>query len=203
MGSITSWRATGAGLAFALAACGSDPGHGHNEAEVITTIQLTFAPAGGGAPVVAVADDPDGDGGEPPTVDPIELAVGSYDLAVRFENRLEDPAEDITVEVEDEADQHMVFFTGTAVDGPASDRPGAPLAHLYGDQDENGLPIGLANDVVAAAGAGVLTVTLRHLPPINATAVKTEDTAAEVASGGLTAIGGETDATASFELTVE
>ena len=35
---------------------------------------------------------------------------------MRFLNELEDPAEDITEEVEDESDQHQVFFTGTAAE---------------------------------------------------------------------------------------
>lgn len=191
-----------AALLSALAACG-DPGDPLNEGEVITTVTLTFTPEGGGTPVIAEFDDPDGDGGDPPVVDAIELTAGTYTLGVGFENRLEDPPEDITVEVADESDAHQIFVTGTAVDGPASDQPGAPLAHAYADSDSNGLPIGLENSVTATAGTGELTVTLRHLPPVNDTAVKTADLAAEVKDGGFAAIGGETDAQVTFMVTVQ
>jgi hypothetical protein len=189
-----------------VAACGDDgDDHDHdNENEVITTVTLTFAPEGGGSAVVAAFDDPDGDGGEAPTIDPIDLADGAaYALSVSFENRLEDPPEDITVEVEDESDQHQIFFTGTAVNGPASDVPGAPLTHAYDDEDRNGLPIGLTNTIDAAVGTGELTVTLRHMPPVNDTPVKTADAAAGVRDNGFASLGGSTDAQVTFDVTVE
>ena len=185
-----------------LAACG-DGADGDNENEVITTVTLTFAPQGSGAAVTAEFDDPDGDGGDPPTADPVDLAAGTYTMTVIFENRLEDPPEDITTEVEDESDEHQVFLTGTAVDGPASDNPGAPLSHAYADQDAGGLPIGLSNTITAAAGTGQLTVTLRHLPPVNDTAVKTADLPSQINAGGFSSIGGTTDATADFTVTVQ
>jgi len=187
-----------------LAACGDDGGGTINPPEVITTVTLTFTPGALGTTVIAEFDDPDGDGGDPPTIDPIDLVDGAtYTLTVGFENRLEDPPEDITVEVEDEGDEHQIFFTGTAVDGPASDQPGAPLTHSYDDQDANGLPIGLSNTIVAATGTGELTVTLRHMPPVNETPTKTADSAMQVSEGGFSAIGGETDAQVDFDVTVQ
>lgn len=187
-----------------LAACGDDGhDHDHNENEVITTVVLELAPSGGGAPVIATFDDPDGDGGAPPTIDDLALVAGTtYTTTVRFQNRLEDPAEEITDEVRDESDQHQVFFTGTAVDGPASSHPGAPLTHSYADTDANGLPIGLTSTLVAAAGTGELTVTLRHLPPLNGTATKTAEIAADVAAGGFAAVPGSTDAQVTFSVSV-
>lgn len=190
--------------ALALVTACDDEGHSHNEGEVITSVVLTFTPAGGGATITATFNDPDGDGGAAPTVDPISLARGvTYNTAVRFENRLETPAEDITLEVADESDEHQVFFTGTAVSGPASAQAGAALTHAYADTDVNGLPIGLASTFVAAnAGSGTLVVTLRHLPPVNATAVKTATTATTVRDSGFSAIGGENDANVTFQVTV-
>jgi hypothetical protein len=194
-------------VSLGLAACGGDDDattDGGNENEVITTVTLTFTPEAGGAPVTASFNDPDGDGGGAPTVDPVVLADGTtYTLAVVFENRLEEPPEDITEEVSDESDEHQIFFTGSAVDGPASDQPGAPLTHAYADEDANGLPIGLESSVVAAAGAGELTVTLRHLPPVNDTAVKTAELAGAVREGGFGSLGGTTDAQVDFMVTVE
>lgn len=188
---------------LALTAGCSDPADNSNANEVISRVTLTFTPMGGGTPVTAVANDPDGDGGEPPMIDAIALVAGTtYATTVRFENALEDPPEDITVEVADEADEHQVFFTGTAVNGPASNQPGAPLAHAYADQDANGLPIGLANTVTASAGSGDLTITLRHLPPVNTTATKTAQLVDQVKTGGFAGVAGESDAAVTFAVSV-
>lgn len=182
-------------------ACGDDGGS-TNENEVITTVILEFAPAGGGAAIAAEFDDPDGDGGAPPTIDPVNLTAGTYALAVRFQNRLETPAEEITTEVTNESAFHQLFFTGTAVVGPASSTATGPLTQSYSDQDANGFPIGLANAVTAAAGTGTLTVTLRHMPP-EEPPVKAANTAMLVKSGGLDAIGGSTDAQVNFTVNVQ
>jgi hypothetical protein len=173
-----------------LAACGH--GHHHHDPEVITTMRLTFTPAAG-TPVVAVWDDPDGDGGAPPTIDAIALAAGTtYMLTIAFENRLESPPEDITQEILDEGEDHQVFFTGDA-----------PLAVTYADTDRKGLPIGLATSVAASAGSGNFTVTLLHMPPLNGQPVKTATSAAQFATGGVDAVGGSTDATGTFAVTVQ
>jgi hypothetical protein len=187
-----------------LATACSDPDDGGNEEEVITTVILSFAPMGGGTPVTALANDPDGDGGQAPTIDPVGLAAGTtYTLTVGFENRLETPAEIITDEVRDEGDQHQVFLTGTAVNGPASDRPTAPLTHTYGDTDAGGLPIGLTNTIVAAAGGpGDLTITLRHMPPVNDVAAKTAAAAMTVRTGSIDALPGATDVSVTFPVTI-
>ena len=185
-----------------LIGCGADGG-GENAGELITTVVLEFTPAGG-TPLTFTFNDADGDGGMPPTVDPVMLMNGAaYNLAIKFENRLEMPAEDITMEVRDESDQHQVFLTGTAVDGPATNQPTAPLEHTYTDRDINNLPIGLANGISAAAGTGTLIVTLRHMPPINDMPVKASDTATKVKTGGFAAIGGENDVNVTFNVTVQ
>jgi hypothetical protein len=189
-------------LALSLVAACGDVGGSQNSEEVITTVQLTFM-APGGLPNVVEFDDPDGDGGEPGTADPIELASGTtYTLAVAFINRLGTIPEDITEEVRDEAAEHQVFFTGSAVDGPAAANPGAPLAHSYADTDDNGLPLGLESSIVTSAGTGTLTVTLRHMPP-ELPPEKSADAAEAVKTGGFSAIGGSTDATVDFAVTVQ
>jgi hypothetical protein len=191
-------------ISACLAACGGDDEGGGNENEVITTVRLTFAPQGGGPAITAAFDDPDGDGGEAAMVDPVDLAGGTtYTMTVTFENGLEDPPENITEEVSNESDQHMIFYTGTAVNGPASDQPGAPLTHIYSDEDANGLPIGLENTIVATAGSGEMTVTLRHVPPVNETSVKTADLPQQVSADGFGSLPGSTDAEVDFIVTVE
>lgn len=183
-----------------LVACGDDPDA--DEQELITTVILSFTPSGGGTALVFEFDDPDGDGGDAPSIDPIDLPAGSYTLAIGFENRLETPAEDITAEVADEAEEHQVFLTGSAVFGPASTTANAALTHAYADTDADGNPIGLANTITAAAGSGNLIVTLRHLPPLDGTPVKTADLAAQVAASGLASIGGDSDASVTFPVSV-
>jgi hypothetical protein len=187
-------------LAIPLVSCG-DEGHEHPQ-EVITTVALTFMPAGG-APVTAVFNDPDGDGAAAPTVDPINLANGTtYTLTVKFENRLETPAEDITIEVNDESDQHQIFLTGSAVKGPATSNTTGPLTHTYTDMDANGLPVGLTNSIVAATGTGQLTLTLQHLPPVNGSPIKVVGLADQVKTGGIAALPGDADVNVMFMVTV-
>ena len=85
--------------------CDDPHDHGGNENEVITTVSVTFTPSGGGAAQIFEFNDPDGDGGDAPIVDAIDIGPGDYGVAVSFENRLEDPPEDITEEIMDEADE--------------------------------------------------------------------------------------------------
>lgn len=172
--------------------------------ELITAVSLTMTPSGGGAPIVAEVVDPDGDGGDPPMIDTITLTASTtYAVTVSFQNRLETPPEEITEEVRDEAVDHQIFFTGDAVNGPASDHPSAAITHAYADMDDNGLPIGLSNTFMVGPGpAGNMNITLRHMPPINGQAVKTADAAATVKASGLSALGGENDANVTFPVVV-
>ena len=183
---------------FVFAACGGDDvvSNGNTE-ELITTITLSFQILEE-EPTVFEFNDADGDGGDPPTIDAIELPYGRYKVAVGFENRLEDPPEIITAEVSDERAEHQVFFTGTGISGPASEQPRGSFTHTYNDRDENGLPVGLANILEATGDDGELTVTLRHLPELNGSPQKTPGLADTVKTGGIGAIPGDTDATATF-----
>lgn len=188
-----------------LAACDDvkDPGD-ENPEEVITTVVLDFTPVSGGEPRSFSWADPENDGS--PTIDAITLSdAEDYTLSVSFLNELEDPAEDITLEVGEESDQHQVFFTGAAVESPATgDNPSAVISQVYDDVDDNGFPVGLESSVgTLMAGSGALTLTLRHLPPENDVAVKTGTLADDVASGGVEALPGETDVSVEFDVTVE
>jgi hypothetical protein len=185
-----------------LAACGSDPGL-PDPPEVVTTVTLTFTRTGGGAPIVFVADDPDGEGPELPVADPVRLARGQYTLDITFENRLETPAVNITDEVVREATHHQVFLVGSAVGGPASQNPSAALGHTYADMDANGDPIGLSNTIAANGGAGSMIVILRHLPPIDGMPAKTPDIADQARAGGVSAIAGENDVNLTFNVAVQ
>jgi len=188
-------------LALTAAACGDDGG-ATNDNEVITTVTLTFTPSGGGAAITAEFNDPDGDGGQAPTIQPINLTNNTtYTMTVGFQNRLESQPEEITTEVMDESDLHLLLFTGTAVVGPATSNTTGPLTHAYADMDVNGLPIGLENTVMAKTGTGMMTVTLRHMPP-EEPPQKASDTVAKVKASGVDSIGGSTDASVTFMATV-
>ena len=178
--------------------------HGH-EHEVMTTVILTFTPSTDGAEdLVFTWADPESDGS--PVVDDIVLENGvDYAVGVQIWNELEDPAEDVTPEIADEDDEHQTFFTGSAVEGPATGaNADAVVTHAYADSDRNGLPLGLENEISAVAvGSGDLTFTLRHMPPESGNAVKVEGLAEAVAEGGFSAIGGADDIQITYSLTVE
>ena len=142
-----------------------------NEEEVIDKVTLTFTPAGGGTPVVAVASDPDGPG-------PLDIVVGEirldesteYDLSIKVENTIE--GEDITEEILEEAADHLFLFGFTeglfsspAGDGNVDNR-GDQIN--YRDEDINGLPLGLSSAWLTACGegdaSGTFRLVLKHQP---------------------------------------
>ena len=170
-------------LAIAMLGCSDDDTPDViNEEEVITTVILTLTPESGDQ-VVLTTQDLDGDGPD----EPVTIITGSfnentqYQGAVRFLNETETPAEEITTEVIEEADEHQVFYTVSN---------GLNITTTYQDEDSNGNPLGVSIILeTGAASAGNLTVTLRHEP------VKPND--------GLDSAGGETDITTTFDVTIE
>ena len=156
-----------------------------NEEEVITTVTTTLV--GGGQTITLTSRDLDGDGPNAPvvTVSGNLVAGTTYTGSTTFLNELESPAEDITVEVEEEGADHQVFYQLSSSIGTVT----------YTDTDANGRPIGLNFTLVAGASGttGTLTVTLRHLPNKNAVGV---------AEGDITNAAGNTDAEVYFPLTI-
>ena len=191
---------TGLSLALiALAACSDDHGHSHDENEVISRVVVTFEPTNSN-PRSFTWDDPDGDGGDAPTVEPITLAPGSHTMRVQFLNALETTPEDITQEVADEGEEHLVLLLGSAVIGPATTTTSGPLMQAYADTDANGLPLGLAHTIQVSPGTGTLRVVLRHMPAEEPPG-KSATTLDDVKTGGLNAIGGSTDVDVEFMVT--
>ncbi len=190
---------------------GDTDGHDDAETEVITTVTLAFTPDDGGPVVTAAFSDPDGDGGESGTSDPVTLTAGtSYALSITFANDFDDPPEDITVEIEAEAEEHQIFVYGTAVAGPATAATTGPLVQAYADAESDygtnavgdDLPVGLRHTIMASeAGTGELSVMLRHLPELNGQPQKTAGLAESYASGGT--LPGEPDANVTFQVTVQ
>ena len=171
-------------LSIAMIGCSDDDTAPEviNDEELITTVILTLTQESGDQ-VVLTTVDLDGDGPD----EPVTTVVGNfaentqYQGAVRFLNETETPAEEITEEVLEEADEHQVFYTTT---------DGLNIETQYEDEDSQGNPLGLQITLTTgAASQGSLTVTLRHEP------VKPND--------GLDSAGGETDITTSFDVTIE
>ncbi len=176
------------------------PGHDHG---LVTTVELSFTPDGGGDALVFTWADPENDGD--PLIDPVVLPEGDYDLSIALWNELEDPADDVTAEVEAEAEEHQLFLTGSGVQSEATGgNPAALIDVAYADEDASGLPLGLEHVLsTLATGERELLVTLRHLPPEDGSAIKTAGLADDVATGGLGALPGDTDVQVRFDLTVE
>jgi hypothetical protein len=157
-----------------------------NEEEVITTLHFTLTPDGGGTPVVLSFTDLDGDGGNSPVITEGTLdANATYNGSLELLNEIEDPADDITKEVEEEAVDHQFFFQ-TSVSG---------LNITYNDLDSNGNPLGLATIMnTTGTGTGTITVTLRHEP---------NKEASGVSMGDITNAGGETDIEVTFNVEIQ
>ncbi len=159
-----------------------------NEEELITTVRLVLEPANTGSQVVFQSVDLDADGPNPPdnTITGTLVAGVTYTGTIQFLNEIESPAENITVEVLEEADEHQVFYTVTGNSGSV---------FTYNDMDEDGNPIGVNvsfNSGVAGTGNS-LTITLRHEP---------NKAADGVSDGNITNAGGETDIETTFTFDV-
>ncbi|WP_339848970.1 type 1 periplasmic binding fold superfamily protein [uncultured Dokdonia sp.] len=153
-----------------------------NEEEIITTVSLTLM--SDTSSVLLTSQDLDGDGPNAPTITVSgDLDVNTvYNGSIKFLNETESPAEDITEEVEEESDEHQVFYTPST---------GLDAAVTYEDFDGNGNPLGTQVTLTTGAttGSGTLTITLRHEP------TKPND-------GTLGNAGGETDVQVSFPVAI-
>lgn len=164
-------------ITFTFQACDDDPVDDPpqmNEEELITTVEMTFTNADDAEDVRTFRfSDPDGEGGNAPeTTDTIELnASSTYDLAIRFLDE-SDPnsVEDITEEVEEEADEHLVCYT----------TPG-DLTVTITDKDANELNLGLAATVTTSEAENTsLLVQLKHQPDVKDGSCEPGDTDVEV-----------------------
>lgn len=175
--------------AITFASCSSDDNTATivNENEVITTVTATFTPQDGGSAIVLKSQDLDGDGPNAPVVTVSgNFTIGKvYNGAITFLNELDNPADNITLEVQEEGHEHQIFFQQSGLGTIA-----------YADTDVNGKPIGLNFTYTATETpkTGNLTITLRHEP----------NKAGEgVNQGIITNAGGSTDAEVVFNVTVE
>jgi hypothetical protein len=154
-----------------------DHDHGSDE-ELITTVLYTLTD--GNNTIVLEWEDLDGDTGSAPTITSGTLTANtSYTGSIQLLNRTESPAEDITVEVRAEGDEHEFFYTNTA-----------GLTITKTDTDGTN-PVGIETTLsTGAAGSGSLTIVLKHEP------TKPNDGTAANA-------GGSTDVQVTFPISVQ
>ena len=168
-----------------LASCSKDneTPEAVNEEELITTLKVTLVPVSEGNTIVLTTRDLDGDGPNEPVVTvSSNLTAGvAYNGTIELLDETKSPADNITEEVEEEADEHQFFYTiGSGLDVTAT------ATNL----DSEGNLLGTEFELTAnTASSGSLTFTLRHEP------TKPND--------GLSSAGGETDIEATFSITVE
>ena len=105
----------------------------------------------------------------------------TYSVRLEFLNELEDPAEDITEEIEEEDLEHQVFYSAGG---------DLNVGVEYANFDSDGNPLGtLFTLTTNEAGSGTITITLIHEP------MKPND--------GLATAGGSTDIEVTFNVSVE
>jgi hypothetical protein len=143
--------------ALMLSSCEKEDNGEENEEEVITTLQLSFVPVGGGNTLTYKFDDPDGPGGANPTQDQIVLAPNSsYNVTVQLLNKTVNPADDITIEVAEEAEAHRFYYEPSA---------GSNITVANLNNDPDGVPLGITSTwTTATTATGTIRVTLRHYP---------------------------------------
>lgn len=182
-------------MALTLTACKKDdpvpptPGGSNpppNEQELITTVILHFESMDGTEHMQFVWRDLDGEGGNAPVIQVEPLTASMvYRMHIELLDESKDPPEDITHEVEEEAEEHQFFFLVA----------GADASFVYDDTDTNGDPVGIATIwTVGGAGSGSLTVILRH---------ELDKGAPGVSDGDITNAGGDTDVEVTFPLIIQ
>lgn len=154
-----------ASLLVAIVACKkettppSTPPPPVNEEELITSVRLTFADSAGIHPnVVALFRDVDGPGGNNPSVfDTIRLKANSvYAASIEFLNESVNPTIDITVEIMEEAVDHLICYSVF----------GANASIVKTDSDGT-YEVGVATRwTTLGVSAGTTLVTLKHQPGI-------------------------------------
>lgn len=159
-----------------------------NEEEVITTVTVTLTD--GTDTIVLSSYDADGEGSGAPVVTTTGGNLKqnkTYNGTIELLNQMENPAENITQEVQQEGLEHQFFYTIN---------PSNLASFAYSDTDTNGNPIGIQFTMTTSGitGSGTVNFILKHQPNKTATGVST---------GDITNAGGSTDVDVTFDVTVE
>jgi len=144
-----------------------------NEEELITSVILSFVDTAGVQPNVQYAfRDLDGDGGNAPTQhDTIRLVNNTYyNATIQLLNEAANPAEDITLEVQQEDDEHLFCYTPSNTN------------LVVTRTDSDGIfEVGISSRwFTGAAANGPTMVTLKHQPGVKDGTCAPGDTDVEV-----------------------
>ncbi len=170
-------------LSVLFVSCKKEEVETTEENELITRVTLSFKDQTG-KEVSFNWIDSNGDGVKD-SVDPIVLSsTNTYEMEVAFYDDTKKPAEDITEEIEEESDSHLVLV---------KINPSALMNINATDKDSKGLKLGLKNQVRnLSKGKGILKIKLLHQPPVNGKAIK----------DGINEGVGSTDAEVDFDITI-
>lgn len=167
-----------AGVAFQ--ACDKDDPEPVHEPEVITTVEVTLVPTGGGIPITLKFFDADGEQG---SIAPLTTVSGNleasttYSAVIELSNETVNPVADVTAEVAEEGEDHLFCFDTSE-----------NITVEYADEDASGLPLGILTIwTTGTAGEAAVTLSLRHQP-----GTKTGECPGS----------GESDAEVTFDLTI-
>ncbi|HAB90582.1 MAG TPA: type 1 periplasmic binding fold superfamily protein [Bacteroidetes bacterium] len=169
-------------MTMSISSCSEDdtPLPAVNEEEVITTLNVFLTDTAGNTITFSFVDL-DGDGGNAPTITGGTLMTGmTYSGSMTLLNESETPAEDITIEIQEEDEEHQFFFSSN------------DATFAYTDQDSLGNPVGLTFDMATGSmsnPSAAMTVVLRHEP---------DKAGVGVSDGDITNAGGETDIEVTF-----
>ncbi|MBX7242367.1 MAG: type 1 periplasmic binding fold superfamily protein [Bacteroidia bacterium] len=152
-----------------------------NQEELITTVMLSLRDSATNEITVYSFKDLDGEGGNNPVIDSIYVKNGhKYYSDLILLNEQESPADTISVEVKEEADEHFVGYEFSPF----------PVSLSYLDKDANNLNLGLKTlwRIPGTPTTGTVTVILKHQPD-------------GVKNGTVTP--GDTDVEATFPVVIE
>lgn len=140
-------------ISLTVSACHKD--HDHDEEELITTVRLKFTSANGDV-LNYSWQDLDGEGGNAPVIQNILLAANTtYAVEMELLNESVNPAEDITKEIQEEANEHLFVFN-VSVSG---------LTIVITDKDSNNRDLGLKSTWTTNNPAnGSVNILLKHNP---------------------------------------
>lgn len=141
---------------FLLFSCSesSTDSHDDDDHDFITTIKMVVKDSVTEELSTYVWEDIDGPGGAAPNrIDTIRLKSGhAYTAELTVLNNSINPADDLTTEIVEDADEHQFFYTTDL-----------PLTILYLDKDKNNKPLGQKIKInTGTVGGGPLTIELSH-----------------------------------------
>ena len=116
---------------ISVGSCDNDDPKPVNEEEVIATMTITFSNTQNASDlVVATFRDLDDPGGDAATkTDPNLSADATYTVSISFLNETETRSEDITKEVDEEDEEHQIFYLASS---------SLDFGYVYDGNDSNG-----------------------------------------------------------------